>query len=296
MTAIKDFAVLEDWDAAYSNRAAVKNCGPLMDAWGAKSRAFRAQNSGELNIPYGKGDRQIYDLFLPDSACVRGLFVYIHGGYWMAMDKDQSSYCAAGPLALGFAVAVINYDLCPHVLLPEISYEIAAAIRSAGDRVSGPLFLSGHSAGAQLSALMACEEGPLEPEMRERVQATVLLSGLFDLRPVMRTSMNDTLQITDPIARQQSPALLTPLSHVAHAVFCGAAELPEFLRQSALLANIWQGLGSAVLHRDIADQNHFTIPDMLEDPRSDICQTLAQMATRQASGSSLSTVEAFDAH
>lgn len=274
---MNDFAVLQNWDEAYSNRDAVANSSALIDAWGQKSAVFRAEKNGVLDIAYGDNARQIYDLFLPDSATPRGLLVYIHGGYWMAMSKDQSSYCAAGPLALGFAVAVINYPLCPHVTLPKIADDVAAAIRAAATRVDGPLFVAGHSAGGHLSALMACEEGPLDAAIRGRLAGTLMISGLFDLRPLMKTSLNDTLHITEEIARSESPALLTPLAHVAHGIFCGAEELPEFLRQSALLANIWSGLGIALTHYELAGENHFTIPDLLANPQSRLCQTLTQI-------------------
>ena len=271
------FRRIEDWDDAYANAANIPRGDDWPAAWAAPARAFREQLSGEgrarLGLAYGKAARNRFDLFLPQGA-VKGLVVFIHGGFWMRLDQSFLSHLAAGPLAHGHAVAMPTYTLCPDIRISGIVAEVARAVEAAASMVAGPIRLAGHSAGGHLAARMVCADSPLAAEVRARIACTVSISGLHDLRPLMRTRMNATLAIDAGEAAAQSPALLSPMPGARLVAWVGAAERAEFLRQSALLANVWTGLGAATRSVEEPDRHHFDVVDGLADPSHPLTITL----------------------
>ena len=91
----------------------------------------------------------------------KGLVVFVHGGFWKALDKSFWSHLARGSVESGYAVAMPSYTLCPTVRISEITREIAAAVERAAAMVEGPLFLTGHSAGGHLVTRMISATSPL---------------------------------------------------------------------------------------------------------------------------------------
>jgi acetyl esterase/lipase len=165
--------------------------------------------------------------------------VFVHGGYWKAFDKSVWSHLASGPLAHGYAVAMPSYTLCPDNSISGIAREIAAAIGAAAKEVSGPIRLTGHSAGGQLVTRMISGSPLLPPEVLGRIAGVTSISGVHDLRPVMRTEMNDILKIDAAEAQTESPVLLAPLAPIPVMAWVGADERPEFVRQNrALLRDV----------------------------------------------------------
>jgi arylformamidase len=102
----------------------------------------------------------------------------------------------------------------------------------------------------------------------------VSISGLHDLRPLLRTAMNDTLRIDERVAREESPALLSPVEGARVIAWVGGAERAEFRRQAQLLANIWTGLGAATSYVEMPDRHHFDVIDDLGDPASALINAL----------------------
>lgn len=271
------FHRIADWDDAYTNGAHIARGEAWPGAWVEPARRFREKLAGEgrarLGLAYGDAPRNRFDLFLPEGT-PRGLVVFIHGGYWLKLDNSYWSHLAAGPLAHGHAVAVPSYTLCPDIRISGIVGEIARAIAAAASMVEGPVRLTGHSAGGHLVTRMICADSPLPDPVRERVANTVSISGVHDLRPLTRTAMNAELQIDAAEAAAQSPALLAPMEGVRLACWVGAAERSEFVRQNALLANVWTGLGAATLCVEEPDRHHFNVVDGLADPAHALTTTL----------------------
>jgi acetyl esterase/lipase len=262
------------WDDAYSNGAYVPGGSTFPAKWAADAAAFRAAfGQSELDLPYGSRPRERFDLFLPREA-PKGAFVFVHGGYWMAFDKSSWSHLAAGALAHGWAVAMAGYTLCPEVRLSDITVEIAQAVAAVARRVAGDLVLAGHSAGGHLVTRLACADGPLPAAIRTRVRHTVSISGLHDLRPLLRTTMNSTLRMDADEAARESPALLMPAPGARVTCWVGSRERPEFIRQNALLANIWTGLGARIAERQAKDRHHFDVIGDLSDPGSSLVALL----------------------
>ena len=268
---------IDDWDDAYANGVNIARGERWPDAWAEPARAFRDRLAGEgrakLDLAYGDGPRNRFDLFLPTDI-PKGLVVFVHGGFWLRLDKSFLSHLAAGPLAHGHAVAMPSYTLCPGIRISGIVGEVAAAIEAAAGMVAGPVRLTGHSAGGHLATRMICADSPLSAAVRARIANTVSISGVHDLRPLMRTQMNASLNIDAAEARAQSPALLEPLAGARLACWVGAAERSEFVRQNALLANVWTGLGAATLCVEEPDRHHFDVVDGLADPSHALTTTL----------------------
>ncbi|WP_146590575.1 alpha/beta hydrolase [Puniceibacterium confluentis] len=260
------FAVT-DWDNAYENGRNIPNGSDWPGLWVAPAHSFRIAGRNRLDIAYGDSDRSRYDLFLPEGT-PKGVLVFVHGGYWVALDKSYWSHLAQGAVDSGWAVAIPSYDLCPDVSIAEITAQIGAAIDHVAGAVAGPIVLSGHSAGGHLVTAMMCEGTPLAAATRTRLRHVVSISGLHDLRPLLMTQRNDMLRMDMVSATAGSPALQRPLKGIRLTTWVGGAERQEFLRQSALLANIWHGLGCDTHAVVQPDRHHFNVIDGLADRRS----------------------------
>lgn len=268
---------INDWDNAYTNGANIPGGDRWPAAWVEPAQAFRdalaSAGRAKFDIAYGDKPRNRLDLFLPKAA-PKGLVVFVHGGYWMALDKSFWSHLAAGPVANGYAVAMPSYTLCPEIRIAGIVKEIGGAVSKAAEMVDGPLMLTGHSAGGHLVSRMIAAGSPLAPEVQARIRHVVSISGLHDLRPLINTGMNGTLRIDEAEALAESPALLRPVENARITCWVGGGERAEFLRQNALLANIWTGLGATTSAVVEPDRHHFNIIDGLADANHQLTRTL----------------------
>jgi len=269
--------LIDDWDDAYANGAHIDGAADYPPKWAAAAADFRAARSAEgraqLDIAYGPGERHRLDLFRPrgDSA---GLMLFVHGGYWRAFDKSTWSHLAAGAIETGWSVAMPSYDLAPQVAISEITAQIARAIEKAGSLVDGPIRLCGHSAGGHLVTRMICLDAPLPPRIQQRVERVVSISGLHDLRPLLKTAMNQDFRMDLAEAEAESAALKRPIEGVELVCWVGSDERPEFIRQSDLLANIWTGCGLETTAVQAPGRHHFDVIDGLADSDSDLLQAL----------------------
>ncbi len=270
---------IDDWDDAYTNGAHIAGGERWPAAWVEPARAFRdalsSAGRAKLDLGYGSGERNHFDLFLPEAQ-TKGLVVFVHGGYWLRLDKSFWSHLAAGPLASGYAVAMPSYTLCPANRISGIVTEVGAAIEAAAAMVDGPLMLTGHSAGGHLVSRMISQTSPLGAPARARIRHVVSISGVHDLRPIMRTAMNGDLRIDEAEAQAESPVLLRPMENARITCWVGGGERAEFIRQNALLANVWTGLGAATTAIVEPDRHHFSVIDGLADPAHPLTRCLLE--------------------
>ena len=260
---------IPDWENAYANSVNIAKGDDWPDAWAEPAKNYRAvlaeKGRARLDLVYGDGERNRFDLFLPEDA-PKGLVVFVHGGYWVRFDKSYWSHLARGSVEHGYAVAMPSYALCPQTRISGITREIGAAIAAAASMIAGPIHLTGHSAGGHLATRMISATSPLSDALRSRVANTVSISGVHDLRPMMRLALNADLKLDEAEAFAESPALLRPIEGVRLTCWVGAGERAEFVRQNALLANIWTGLGALTCAVEEPDRHHFNIIDGLTDP------------------------------
>ncbi|UWQ96238.1 alpha/beta hydrolase [Rhodobacteraceae bacterium M385] len=263
-----------DWDIAFNNMSHVAGSHALPAHWAAEAAAYR--DSGvqvETDIPYGDGPRERFDIVWPEGA-PKGLAVFVHGGYWMRLSKSDWTQFAEGARAAGWAMALPSYTLAPDARISKMTRQVSAAIDVAAKRVAGPIRLSGHSAGGHLVTRMLCEDTPLAPETRARIENVVSISGLHDLRPLLRTAMNDTLHLDEAEAAAESAILHRPVPNARITAWTGGGERPEFLRQAQLLATVWQGLDAKTDLVIDSVHHHFSVIEALKTHDSPLCRRL----------------------
>jgi arylformamidase len=256
-------------DDAYANAAHIPGAEWIFSRAAANARSFRAGlgERAQTGLSYGDGDRQTFDLFLPEGPA-KGTVVFIHGGYWLKFDPGVFSHLAAGPLARGWAVAMPSYELCPAVRIFQITLQVAAAVQAVAALRQGPIAITGHSAGGHLAARML-DPALLPPEVAARIGAVVPISPVADLRPMLRTSMNADFGLDLAAAEAESPVLMQDRIPAAVTVWVGADERPAFLEQARRLAEAW-GVDRVI----VPDRHHFDVIEALTDAESDIVRRL----------------------
>lgn len=261
---------MTDWDAAYDNRATIENAEAHLDKWKSDASAFRdamlLRLSCDLSCPYADKPRNTYDLFYPQGQ-VNGTVIFIHGGYWRALDSSYFSHLATGPLMYNWQVAIPSYTLAPQARIYEITQEVARAIETIAEKFDGPIRLAGHSAGGHLVARMLCDDSGLPFDVYSRIVNTVAISGLFDLRHLPETKMNLDLQLDDTEVETESPVHHQPRPDARINCLVGGNELKEFLRQNDVLDQ-WKVHGAKVKSITDHGKNHFTVVEALGDPNS----------------------------
>ncbi|PSL18659.1 alpha/beta hydrolase [Shimia abyssi] len=256
-----------DFDDAFANAAHIENGDAYPAKWAQQAKQFREISTSQIGVPYGEGDRHKFDLFLPRDT-PKGLFVFVHGGYWLRFDRSSWSHLAKGAVERGWAVAMPSYDLAPIVRIAEITKQMAQAVSVAAKMVDGPIMLAGHSAGGHLVARTICP-GVLPDTAAARITRVVPISPVSDLRPLMKTSMNADLRLDDAECTAESPVLQTPLPSVQVTVWVGAQERPVFLDQASQLAKAWNCDCMIT-----GGKHHFDVIDVLHDPDSDLSRML----------------------
>ncbi|MGB0498958.1 MAG: alpha/beta hydrolase [Rubricella sp.] len=267
--------LIADWDDAYANRDHIPDADGFIARWVEEAAAWRAERAAKsrVDIAYGPTEREAFDLFLPDGG-PEGLLVFVHGGYWRAFSRSDWSHLARGPVAAGWAVAMPSYTLCPDATLPEIAAQVSRAIHQAATSVQGPIILVGHSAGGQIVTRLSSAGSVLSRMVVERLHHVVSISGVHDLRPLLKTQINRDLRLDFETAVQESPALLHPREGLRFTAWVGGNERPEFIRQSQLLANIWLGCGAATRSVIEDGRHHFDVIDGLEAAESPLCRVI----------------------
>jgi acetyl esterase/lipase len=252
-------------DDAYTNGAYIENAADYPPRWAASAEDFRnsLHERARLDMPYGDGDRQKFDLFLPEDT-PNGLLIFVHGGYWLAFDKSTWSHLARGALAHGWAVAMPSYDLCPEVRIADITRQIAAAVTRIAAEVAGPIALAGHSAGGHLVARML-DKALLPEAVGARIQTVIPISPLSDLRPLLRTTMNQKFKMDSAAAIAESPVDMQDRYPAAVTVWVGGEERPAFLDQAVWLVEAWEAD-----HVIAFGKHHFNVIEPLADPDSDL--------------------------
>ena len=261
--------MIEDFDAAYENAAHIPGGADYPAMWRERAARFRENAPGTvaLGVEYGPGHRQRVDLFYP-AGTPRGLAVIVHGGYWMKFGPADWSHLARGAVEAGWLAVVPGYTLAPNARIRDIGHEIGRCLDAMAGHAPGPIRLAGHSAGGQIVARLCCVGAPVSEGTTARIERTVAISGLADLRPILRTQMHHVLELDKDEVRAESPALLDPLPHVDLVAWVGADERPEFVRQNRLLATAWEPFARSVRCEEEAGRHHFDVVEGLEDAGS----------------------------
>jgi len=261
-------------ESQYNNRARVPDYAEVLARWAEASALVRRNSPATLDLPYGDGGAaETLDVFpvpKPDAP----VLVFVHGGYWRALDKSDVSFVAPAFNAQGAMVVVPNYGLCPAVTIEQIVLQVARAVvwtwRNASQHGGDPsrIALAGHSAGGHLVTMMlSCrwkelaEDMPLQP-----LAGALSISGLYDLEPIRHTPFLQTdLQLTPASVARLSPAFFPRPKGGRLYAAVGLDESEEFLRQNLLIRDVW-GPTAVPVCETVPATNHFTVLNSLVDP------------------------------
>ena len=257
----------------YNNRALVPDHADYFARWSRDSEFVRATLPCILDVPYGPDARHRVDLF--PAANARGTLVFIHGGYWRALDKEMFSWLAAAWVAAGVNVAIPNYRLAPAVRIDDIVDDVIAAMNWLFDNEKpgtdpgfsgvslGRVVVSGHSAGGHLTAaLFAAPRERLRFDPA-RIVGGVPISGVFDFAPLKLFSFNADFKLDDAAVARLGIAGRRPTIAAPLVVAAGAAESSEFVRQSRLIADAWAPQVRSLLL--LPGLNHFSVVDAFSE-------------------------------
>jgi arylformamidase len=268
-----------DYEAEYNNRRRVPEHPEINARWQAASDAYRGTARAELDQAYGPGERQRYDLYVAGTRPAP-LVAYIHGGYWQRGDREGYAFLARALNAAGLDVALPSYTLCPAASVMDIVAELRAFLAALWGKTRTYPLVTGHSAGGHLTAAMvATDWSKVAGVPADLVRAGVPISGVFELAPLIGTSINDLLGLDAASARAASPLLWPPPPKGRTVVAAvGGDESGEFLRQSRALADVWGRAGLKAEYLVVPGANHFTVVDALTDPASALFGRIAALA------------------
>ena len=267
-------------DREYNNRGKVADFADYLARFPRESEATRRQLAGRLDVAYGPSPAETLDIFPAARPGPAPVHVFIHGGYWMAIDKRDFSYVARAVQPAGATVVVINYALIPSVDMDELVRQCRAAVawvhRHARSFGGDPdrLFVSGHSAGGHLTAMCMATDWAAWETPADVIKGGCAISGLYDLEPIRLCYLNDTLKLSPEAVRRNSPVRLRPAGRAPLLLPVGALEGPEYHRQTEELAAAWRAGGVPCEVLDMAGINHFSIVAQLEDPGSELSRAI----------------------
>ncbi len=270
-------------ERGYNNRAAFPDHPQWFARWASESEAVRKRVDARLDLRYGSAPRQTLDIFAATKP--RGAMLFIHGGYWRALDKSQHSF-VAGPLVdRNVSVAVMNYDLCPAVGVSRIVEECREAVAwlsRHGAEHGMPieqLVIAGHSVGGHLVAMLFATEWSRYGVSPHLLAAGAAISGVFDLEPLVQVSFNTDLRLDLPTARALSPVHMSPTVTAPMLLAVGAHETTEFIRQTQLLWDAWPGCRPADASGPVLvpATHHFSVLSELGDPGSELSRGIAAL-------------------
>jgi arylformamidase len=190
------------------------------------------------------------------------LLMFIHGGYWQKLSAADSLFNGHDAMAEGIALHAVEYTLAPHASIAQMIDEcITDVSRTITELEPTRVILAGSSAGAHLVAMCTRDEF-----IASHVDGVALLSGIYDVRPLVVTPTNDPLHLTTESAVEISPQLLPLPYAVPHALLAvGGHEPPEFIRQNAEFGERLLNEGSAVQILVEEHLDHFDLPyDLLK--------------------------------
>lgn len=253
----------------YNPRVSIANAAACIERARQLSVDTMMQFERRADIRHGPGPQETFDLY-PASTANAPIHVFFHGGYWRAQDKADYAFVARDLVAQGVNVAVVNYDLCPTVAVSDIVAECTRCIHyiviHADDLGvdAGRLTVSGHSAGGQLVAKLLCHDWQAGGLAQHPIRAATAISGVFDLIPLIDTSINDAIHLTADTARRNSPLFdPPPPAGIPLLLVVGADETPAFHAQTRRYAEHCLAAGVQVEQMAPPGCNHMTVLEAL---------------------------------
>jgi len=257
----------ETLEREYSPSSCVDDIMIHIQDYSDLSRAAHLKLSSQCqaNVKYGPAPREYMDIFVPKGEGPFAVHVFIHGGYWQELSKAESAFAAPNFLDHNIIFIALDYTLAPQ----ESLFEIVAQVRSAAlwilnniAEYSGNkdnITLSGSSAGAHLVAEILSMDWASHGYEYCPIKGACAVSGIYDLRPLTHTSINEPLRMTLSDATALSPMFHIPEKSGPVIFSVGGNETNEFKRQTKDYMTAWQKAGHKASYVDMPAFNHFDI-------------------------------------
>ncbi len=265
-------------DRAYDQRAWSAQIDAVIARYAADSAAVRAKYPPRTER-YGPHEAELLDVFAPPGASGAPVMVFLHGGAWLRLTKEDASGPAPTFLDRGAIYVTPNFANIAAVGLPGMAEQVTRAVewvaRNAAAIGADParLYLSGHSSGAHLAAVVLTTDWAARG-LPGVVRGALLMSGIYELYPALLSSRSGYMRGSEAIATALSPMRHLDRLACPVALAWGDRESPEFRRQSEVFAAVLAGMGRLLAQYVLPGTDHFEVPLQLQDPTS----TLAQAA------------------
>ncbi len=256
-------------ETSFNPRLCVPNYQNYLNV--SKSKAKKAQNylEGFYDIKYGDTPLQNLDVYFNKSKTKLPIHIFIHGGYWRALDKSYHTHMALPFYNKNICFFNINYDLCPKVTLTEIRLQIIKAIvwifKNAhiynGDNSN--IVLSGHSAGAHLASLMLDTNWESYGLNKQVIKGLALISGIYETKLVVKLEINKEIGLTNTEAENNNPFNIIPKTLIPTIISYGNDEPRLWIEQSKKYIKYLNDLDFKCSEIKCNNNNHFSLIDTL---------------------------------
>jgi arylformamidase len=259
-------------DRQYDQRAWAANAAEIINGYAIDSAAVRARLGAPETYDYGDTSAAALDVFRahrPRAA----MQVFIHGGAWRALSKDDSAFAAETFVRAGAHFVALDFALLPVATIDEMVDQVRSAVawlyRYAGDLEADPerIYVSGHSSGAHLAAAVITTDWAARFGLPQTVvKGALCVSGLYDLEPVRRSARNAFVGLDDALVEVLSPARHVDKVACPVAVAFGQHESDEFKRQGRDFVAALERRGSPAQLIEAEGANHFEVINTLAKP------------------------------
>jgi arylformamidase len=269
----------EEMEYQYNPRESVPEYPQLAKKRAEEARRVRESAKSWLGVPYGGSPREKLDIY-PADLPGGPVLIYIHGGYWRSGSKEDNCNFVPVFTKSGASVVLVEYDLCPSVTISDIVRETRSAaawvyrniLRYSGN--PSKIYLSGHSAGAHLTAMALAHDWEKEGLPRDLIKGAVATSGVYDLDMVMRISVQEQVKLTPELARENNPFVHPPLPICPVIVAVGGAEPQGWQQMSEDFFNLCKQRGVDCEYLIVPGANHYTMSEHLADAESPLVQAM----------------------
>ena len=263
----------QDFQFQYVTGQARPTFPELLEGYKTAGDAVVQSEACAIDVRYGNAERETFDFFVGQGKPVATM-IYYHAGYWQSRDKLWFRFFAPAYTKLGINVVFVNYPLCPTVTLTDLVDGVRNSVPAVLARAKElgqpelPLIAAGHSAGAHLAVEMALSVWPKLGERAQAVDGVLALSGIYDLIPLMSTTLNEKLKLDTTAAQANSPLHRVRSGLPPTLFIVGAAETPAFIAQNRAMADAWHKAGNDSAVDEVANADHFNLLQQFGAPAS----------------------------
>lgn len=238
------------------------NYNQVMDQIAELNRQVLIGKEWRKNLYYGFHERECFDVCYA-AGKAKAILVYLHAGYWQSRDKSQFHFIASHLAELGYHVAIMNYPFCPEVDIKKIKNSLSYALFTVKqllnkDTENLPMYICGHSAGAHLTTeLVLSTKEFIQKQLN--IKGIIPISGIYDLEPLIFTSLNTNIRLNPTQAKDNSPVFRVSNNLVPAEFFVGSQETDAFIQQSRNMRDQWEDRGNSANFKILSDSDHFSL-------------------------------------